>query len=200
MKVELVDNKKKDSLVEVNEELIEVFDDLLAQEGWDANRVLKVSAKKIAALREEAAVLLKQATSNTKQVSTDFIMVEDKADFISLYVLLYQAEGTSLDKWHDRVATLVKHHVSLPIYREEKTVQKVLRNKKNRNNYGYVEVLVPEDRIHERLSGQKDTEGHELIALHGDAIKKDHIRWFCDGKKYYVFDAKEGFQLLDNKV
>ena len=191
---------RKEDLVKANEDLVKIFDDLLAQDGWDANQVLKVSAKKIASLRDEAAVLLKQATRKEKQDSDVFRMIEDKTGFIPLYVLLYQAQGTSLEKWHERVVSLVKHHVSLPIYCEEKLVQKVLRNKNNRNNYGYVEVLVQENRIHERLSGQKDTHGHALLALHGDAIQKDHIRWFCDGAQYYAFDAVKGFQLIDDKT
>ncbi len=189
---------KKNNLVKINEDLVKIFDHLLASDEWEASSVLKLSAKKISGLRDQAVQLLAQATEELPQADDTIKMIEDKEGFTALYVLIYQTKGLSLDKWHGRVVSLAQHQVGLPIYRDENTVKKILRNKDNRNNYGYVEVLVEESKIFSSSSWQKDAEGYDLVALHANAILADHIRWFCDGRKYYAFAANSELQLIND--
>ncbi len=193
-----VDNNNKDNLTEINASLVKVLDDLLSKDDWQASQVLKVSAKKIQALRDEAQALLDKHTQQSTENKAVIKMLGDKEGFAPCYILLYQAQkATTLDKWHERIMSLKKHHVNLPVYEHEATLKKTLKNKKNRDHYGYVEVLVNTDKINHKAVTQYDIEGNVLLALHGDAIALDHVRWFSDGRTRYAFDVDLGFESLD---
>lgn len=188
---------EKDHLVEVNRNLIKIFDDLLATDEWQASQVLKVSAKRLQALRDEAETLLKQATSAVEEGSGDIEMMPEKKGYSAVYVLLYQTKGLSLDAWHERIMSLRTYQVSLPVYRNLKNLKKVLRHKSNPDNYGYIEALVPETMIVNSAVVLKDALGQELTRLREDAIKLDHIRWFSDGQNTWAFAPNRPLQLLD---
>jgi intracellular multiplication protein IcmQ len=187
---------EKDRLVEINKTLVKTLDDLLASEEWMSSPVLKVSAKKLQSFRDQAQALLDKAAHEVRVVDEGPKMIEDKEGFIRLYVLMFQSEGRDLLKWHARIKTLGAHQVSLPIYSDKNTVMMALRGKNNPSNYGYVEVLIDETKINQKLAGQQDSQGHELVAVHAGAIRLDHIRWFCDGKDYYSFDPALDFKLI----
>ena len=192
-------HKDKESTIQANEALVKIFDDLLENEAWESSQVLKVSAKKLLALRDEAAALLaqaKQEDSSEKQVQNDFM---DTQGLVPLYVLVYQSGNAPIHKWHERICTLVTHYVGLPIFRTEAALKKMLRQRKNPDNYGYVEVWVAEHQILNKSSNQGEDSMDDLVVLHGRAIALDHIRWFCDGKNYFHFDSDRGLIQLEAK-
>jgi intracellular multiplication protein IcmQ len=170
----------------VTEELLAILSNLLDSGNWDASLFLKVSKKRLLALREEAQALLSDlqtaSLSEEKQPA-----VHKKAGQCSIYMGLHLGGAVQMARWEHMLQTLSAYSVGRPVYAEEAHAKAALHAKLGRENDAYVEIVidetailpVPEDKM------PKDRLQQPLLTLKMGAIYAENIaRFVCSGHTY----------------
>lgn len=169
-----------------------ILNDLLDSTDWSRGAVLKVSEKKIKAMRDEVMGHIKQLEKHLKQ-ETLFQPVQVNSDESPIYVVMYLSRGVSLENWYQRIMSLPSHSVGLPIFTSSKAAKKYMRSKTNVDNHGVVEVMVKKSVLEGAVSGE------EVKQLPGGAIRVDRIRSFDDGKHAYWFMPKSPLTKIESE-
>ena len=177
--------------IERYEKMQEILSELLDSNDWSKGAVLRVSEKKIKTMCEDIDTQIKRLKGQQMAGKELFQPLQTGPGLQSVYFLIYQSKGMSLDAWHKRVTMLPTHHVGLPIFKGESEVMKYMRSKPNPDNYGYVELLAKESDV------KVDPSDAERVHVHSKAITLSRIRLFSDGKKHYWFDPAGSFVAKD---
>lgn len=177
-----------DTTVEINQKLISILDKLLSACDWESTLFLRTASKRFRALRDEAQQLLIETTGTALQAQSKLTEFE-KAGHIKVFVSIYQAEGSNLQKWHSTLKALTTYSIGRPVYREEEHIKTAIRAKTDAQREAYVSVFVKEDEIINLPTSHAATDklGHELIGLKMGAVKAENIIEFVHCQKRYHF-------------
>lgn len=178
--------KSNEKHIAINRDLITLLDELLASDDWQASLFLRNAGKRFAQLRDQANGLLQKMTGASIS-NLDRHVVLEKAGYCKVYVSLYQAEGSNLQKWHHLLKTLTEYSIGRPVYRDEACIQKMIRAKEQVQREAYVSVWIKQEDILE-LSGARvamDRLDQEILTLKANAIKPENIIAFIHCQKAY---------------
>ncbi len=167
----------------------EILTDLLESTDWSGGAVLKVSEKKIKSMRDELAGSIKGLEHQIGQ-EEELKPIEPEEDEVAAFVVVYLSRGVSLENWYQRIVSLPKHSIGLPVFPSEKEAKKYMRSKPNMDNHGVVEVLVKKNLV----SAEDD-----MILLQGGAIRLERIRSFDDGRSAYWFFPKKPLTKIESR-
>jgi Dot/Icm secretion system protein IcmQ len=181
------DQQAKDR--QISQELIDILSNLLDEGDWDASLFLKVSKKRLVALREEAQSLLKQFQPEPVQQLADeqkAVTEGEREVFISLYL---GGEAT-IKRWEQVLKTLGAYSVGRPVYTDEDHARSVLRGRGDRENDAYAAIIVSNSSILPVKKNKQsvDRQGNPLLTLRMGAIQTENITKFVCSKKAYRFD------------
>jgi intracellular multiplication protein IcmQ len=131
----------------------------------------------------------KKATEESKEIA-----LKIEADRSTVYVYLFNAQGSILKTWQKLLlpGALVEHSVNRPIYAEKEQIENVMRAKPNQTKLAYLEIMVNKDDILQLATGNamKDQHGYPLLRLRQGALKVENIKNFVhNGKTYQIFDG-----------
>jgi Dot/Icm secretion system protein IcmQ len=177
------DSRDKDE--HVAEELLGILSNLLDSGNWDASLFLKVSKKRLLALRDEAQTLLTELQSPDAKV--DPYQVRKKVGHCAVYMGLHLGGVAHMARWEHMLQTLSAYSVGRPVYPEEDHAKASLRAKKGSENDAYAEIFIDENAI---LPVQKEQIPHDrlqqpLLTLKMGAIYAENIaRFVCNDKTY----------------
>ncbi len=172
--------------IAINHRLIKILDELLASGDWRASLFLRNTSKRFEELRKQAQDLSQRMSGTAALNSSDVVAIE-KTGYCQVFVSLYQAEGSNLQKWHHLLKTLTEYSISRPVYRDESYIQKMMRAKENIQREAYVSVWIKPGDIIE-LPGARvamDRLGQEMLTLKAGAIKPENIIAFAHCQKLY---------------
>ncbi len=178
-----------DEDTKINLELIKILDTAISEGKWDGGLFFQAAGKKLRDLRDriksetniDVAQPVTQATVST---------VMKYSGLIDVYVSLYCAEGTNINRWENILATISRQAITRPIYKKEKDVRDVISAKESKINDAYIIAYVNENSITKTLSGKPlvDRFGHELLVLKENSIIVDNIAKFIHSTGEYTYE------------
>ena len=183
------DSHDKDE--QVTEELLAILSNLLGSGNWDASLFLKVSKKRLLALRDEAQALLTELQA--PDVKLDQYQVHKKVGHRAVYMGLHLGGVANLARWEHMLQTLSAYSVGRPVYAEEDHAKASLRAKKSSENDAYAEIFIDEKAI---LPVQKEQMPHDrlqqpLLTLKMGAIYAENIaRFVCNDQTYRFINGR----------
>lgn len=166
------------------ERLISIFDDVLAEEGWESSFLLRVSKKRLLKAREH---LVKEREMQ-KHLSPSLdgrASLPLEAGQVKVYISLYQAGGHNLVLWEQMLKVLGSCSLGRPIYYDESALRAMISARPDAKKEAYVEVVISSDFIIDMSQAKqpKDINGIPLITLKSGAITASAIRRFVHANK-----------------
>ena len=162
----------KDKLVG---ELIQVFDDVLQEDGWDSSFLLQVAQKRLLKAREKLDKVRRE--SSVKSGARHDALPEDQ---MLVYVSLYQALGGNLNIWEQMLKVLASCSLGRPIYASEDIVRQAIESRPDLMKEAYVEVMIPKSGILilQDDKALKDVNGNDLLSLHPGVVNPLGVKRF----------------------
>lgn len=175
----------------VTEELLQVLSTLVDNGQWDASLFLRVSKKRLVALRDEAQALL--ADLHEESQSSEIKVVQGEHQ-VTVYIGLHLGgEAPSNARWEAMLGTLGAYAVGRPVYSEEAHAEAALRAKGSSERDGYAAIVINKDGILPVPAEQLRTDrlGHALLTLRVGAIHSENIvKWVCNGHTYRLIRGR----------
>jgi len=178
--------RTEDDYARVNQKIIEILDHVISAGDWDSSMFLKNTIKPIKERRTKAEVIKQELESEGVVAEQTFSTIKPE-NAVTLYVLLYQAEGMTLSKWEAQLKSIMKVSQGRPIYHDLEKVGNALRAKLNRNSEAYVKVLVDKNDLIDSARMSRDRFGNELVTVTVTAIRPENIIEFVHQNKHYQF-------------
>lgn len=172
--------------IELRDKLLASFDEALSKGDWDASLFFRMIGKRLKELRQ---LIVDEMSVETENSSQNFFnsSFERRTDLVKVYISIYQAEWSNLDRWRATVKALADYSVSRPVYRDEEHVKALLRAKPDTRREAYVVAFVKPTDILPQSPGRvlADRLGHELLSLKENCIQLDNIVEFVHEDKRY---------------
>mgnify|MGYP005996674691 CR=1 FL=1 len=193
------DNDKitMDDVIRLNQDIIDSLTKVLNAGDWDASLFLRNASKDLIELKAEAEAL----QAELGKTAADDAGVDEarpsKPGFIEVYISIYQAEGSDIQAWQQRLRALPEYSLSRPIYGDETHVEEWIRGKLDPRKEAYAVVLVPEDALTKAYAGklEKDRFGHPLLTLKDGAIKQENIIEMVHAGSHYRYQNSKLIKL-----
>ncbi len=178
-------NSEWEELVDINRKLVNLLDKLLDDGSWDASPLLRISAKQIQKVRDEAKSLL----DSTKLITETEEMIDSNAlpeGHAFVYVYMFLSDGDKLERWRQLILSLPGHTLSRPTYLNERDVINRIKARGSRKQEGYVKIVVKDENIIKGYAGrgEHDPYGNELITVKEGSITKEHILEFVHANSF----------------
>jgi intracellular multiplication protein IcmQ len=174
-----------DSLNDELKKFQELYDKILANQGWQNSPFLKIMHAKLMKLRQEMDLMLFEKPPNHLEIDSGSMVETEDKNIQRVYIYLYTSDGKKLDAWQRLLATLDKQYISRPIYRNEIDAQYAALNAPVFINAGYAAVWVKKDSILSTSEDLKDKFEHDLMMLKDRSISLNKIDFFwCNYSKY----------------
>jgi hypothetical protein len=184
---------------ETAKKLRQIIDNTLNTGDWNNSIFLKQAAMKLRNLLLEADRLSKifatqPAIAKKPGAMVKTIKSEVPADFVQVYVLLYQIDGANLTAWHENIKSLVGYSANRSVYKNQDHIEEFIRAKnKTISCSGYVVINVKSNDFYHNETPTLDIYNHELLILKEDAIKLENIVEF-------VLANKQHYRIENNKL
>ena len=162
--------------IKVALEVKRILDEGIKEGPWQANLFLKGIKKKLEELRDRFE--LDVGLDQIKNDQLNYLPSANTNDSaIEVYISLYQSQGSNLPKWQEVLASLVRHSMGRPIYKDENDVKAATHLTDRNPNNAYVVVKVNRDAIllDSMEQPRLDREGRKLIMLREGAIALHNI-------------------------
>ena len=181
-------NKTDEELVN---KLIKIFDDLLAEKGWDGSFLLKVAQKRLL----KARASLNDVKDSHALVSKNSLLKDLSADETVVYISLHQAGGSNLVLWEQMLKVISACSLGRPIYEDEASVVKAVISRPDIKKEAYVEVVVDKSGVLSIDEDKRpvDHNGVKLLTLQQGAVSTFGIRRF-------VYANKLTYRFVDGKL
>ena len=168
--------------LELNRKLVKILDDLLGAGDWEGSLFLRATSKRLRELRTDAQQLYDKATG-VALPATARPLAQDREGFVKVFISLYQAAGSDLDRWKYLLKTLHEQSITRPCYREEQHARTLLRGKSDIQREGYAILYVKESDIIQMSAAQQDRLGQALLTLKEGAVREENIIGFVHANK-----------------
>lgn len=144
----------------------------------------------LSAILEKIAKELGKNTDAKKQAEID-AEKQLKADETVVYVYLFNVNGKVIRTWQQLLTAqaLFDHSVNRPIYLQKEHIEKIIRSKPNKDQQGYIEVIVKKQDVLEvgNEKSLQDTQGHPLARIKQGSLQPNNIKMFVhSGKRYQL--------------
>ncbi len=182
-----------DTYKEINRELIEILQNLLASGNWDASLFLRAAHKKLQAIAEEASALSEQLEQKAATSHEEKHKARIEQGYIKIYVSIYQSDPYNLIRWENTLKSIREYSINRPIYRYEEYIQEAIRSKLGSANEAYVVIYLKETDIIQPYAGKliQDKWGHELLTLRdGSLLTSNIIEFVHQGRRYKFKNGK----------
>jgi len=168
-----------DDEAKANIEILKALDDVIQKGPWEHNLFFRGIGKKLRDIRDrfENELSLGELIDQLENKSPAAATTEQ---FLTVYISLYQADGSNIQKWASVISSLEGHSISRPVYRNEEDAQTAIRSKEFKLNDGYIAVRIRQEHILQIPGGKisQDKLGHELLVLREDAVHIKNILYF----------------------
>ncbi len=174
-------------------QLIDIFDDLLKEAGWDSSFLLKVSKKRLLKAKEQLEQIKAQESSadNAEKTIRQSGVSQDQ---MVVFVSLYQAGGHNINLWEQMLKVLSSCSLGRPIYANEADVRAMIEQRPDLQKEAYVEVIVNQSALVELPQSKvpKDGLGASLLVLKPNSINMDCVRMFTHANQmqYHFLSGK----------
>lgn len=132
---------------------------------------------------------------------------ESKVDVISadetvVYIYLYNAQGLVLQTWQKMLSPSVfyEYSVNRPIYAEKSYIEAIIRAKANKNQHGYISVIVKRTDILAKaaeVEPPKDSLGNPIIKVREGSLHSEKMIAFTHNNTDYKLS---GNQLVKKEI
>lgn len=176
---------------EVKNRLLGTIDKVIGNGQWETSLFFRNILKRLLGLRASIIDQLGEDAEDASSSSqSELSAIEHKEGYQRIYVAIYQADGTHLNRWINVIKSLCERCMSRPVYSTEEEVAEMIRAKGSRSDAYIVAWIRPTD-IVASYNGivLKDRFGHELLTLKDGSIKLDNITEFVHEKKRYCFNS-----------
>ena len=103
-----------------------------------------------------------------------------KEDEVKVYVYLFNAQGVNLKTWEKfiRPNVFYEHSVNRPIYPDQTSIETFLRAKADKNQHGYLVVIINKNDIIPIKEPLKDSLGSPVIKVREGSLKIEKLLSF----------------------
>lgn len=123
-----------------------------------------------------------------------------KPDETVVYVYLFNVNGKIIRTWQQLLTqqALFDHSVNRPIYLQKEHIEKIIRSKPNRDQQGYIEIIIKKPDLLEIGNGKslQDSQGHPLARIKQGSLQPDNIKMFVHSGKHYQLTREGVLQQL----
>ncbi len=181
-----------DEEVQKSLEVLKALDKAIEGGPWDKSLLLKAIGKKLQDAREhfiqdlDLKNIIDQVAVFQAAAATEPVL---HADFVEVYVSLYQAHGADMQKWATILASLTQLSITRPTYKNEQDVVASIHAKAFQANDSYVVVKIRKDDVLPAPEGKTpvDRFGRELMVLKENVIRPQNITRFVHLTGEYRF-------------
>lgn len=180
--------RNKSHYIEFCKEVIKAIDKVLSAGDWNDSLFLRNTVKPLRELREEAALILAQATRAVDQ-HPDQVTQQVAEDSVQVFISMFQSDGHNLQKWAMQLRSITKYLIGRPVYANEADVQKVIRMKLQQASEAYIVVAIKKAAIRQDPFEPErfDRYGNKLLMLTPGAVEVSNILRFVHYGKVYRF-------------
>lgn len=183
-----------DEETKANLEVLKALNEAIEKGPWENSLFFKGIGKKLRDVRDRfqnemgLAEFMDEGGESKKK---DQNLAIENSKLATVYISLYQAEGSNLQKWGAVVNSLIAHTLSRPVYRNEADIQAMIRAKDYKMNDAYIAVKVKEEDIIKSTDEKPvvDRLGHELLLLREGALRLQNIIAFTHLSVKYHFSG-----------
>jgi intracellular multiplication protein IcmQ len=181
------DQKKRE------EDLIKAFDEVIKDERWERSLFFRNIRKGLSDTREylKRELGLTQEMEVQPQHATQEIAAPTALPegVIEIYISLYAAEGSNINRWETILGSLSAHSISRPIYKNEQDIKDIIRTKDYQQNDAYVAIRIHEAEILKPFNNKTplDKAGRELLVIKEGAILPQNISRFVHFGSEYIY-------------
>ena len=174
-----------DEETKANLDILKALDEAIEKGPWEHNLFFRGIGKKLRDIRDRferelgLGELRNQLSgSSDKRNAAPTVTTSDQ--FTTVYISLYQAEGSNLQKWASVITNLTDNAISRPVYKNEEDIQAAIRAKEYKLNDGFIAVNVPHETLVKPFGDKPplDRFGRELLVLKENAVKIENILYF----------------------
>lgn len=180
-----------DEEVQKSLEALKALDKAIEGGPWDKSLLLRAIGKKLHDARERFIEDLDlkeilEKSSASQEIAQPSLQ---NADFLEVYVSLYQAQGTNLQKWAAILTSITQLSITRPIYKNEEDIKASIRAKDFQANDAYVAVKVRQTDVMKSPEGKTpvDRFGRELLVLKENVVRPENISRFVHLTGEYRF-------------
>ena len=180
--------------IDENEKLLKLIRDAIAhdkelREKYQIGEKFRFISDRLNALlarvEESVHALKKEDELQTDSMSEDEVVV---------YVYLYNAQGLVLQTWQKMLTPSVfyEYSVNRPIYAEKSFIEAIIRAKTNKNQHGYIAVIIPKKDLlipAGETELPKDSLGNPIVKVREGSLRFDKMISFShNGLEYKVIN------------
>lgn len=164
--------------------------ELVEQGPWHKSAFLRVIGKKLQKIQDNFIERVGGARQHTAlQSLAQHAQPARGTTQKEIFIGLYSSDGTNLQSWEQILQNLPRQAISRPVYAKEADIQKIVKEKKNRINEGYVVMYVNQQAILPTPLDKtpKDKFGTVLLTLRDKALSLDNIVRFVHATGVYAY-------------
>ena len=172
-------------------EILQALNEAIEKGPWEHSGFFRAIGKKLVEIRDRFRNELQlEVVEQTGMTASEVSRIAGRAGLMEVFILLYNAEGSAINRWEHAIQSLKSKMINRPIYRDESLAKAALRGASNKQNEGYIAVYVdskdiiqlpPEKIPHDRWS-------NELLLLNERAVKIPNITHFTHVSGIYEVD------------
>jgi len=193
-KFNALERREEQDYLQLCNGIIEAIDDVLAAGDWDASLFLRNTIRPLKKIRDQAVEL--RQSLDTVEGAQELHIPKAAEDSVTLYVLLYQADGHDMEKWIDQLSSLRSYMIGRPVYDKEENAIQAIRKKVSQISEAYAVIAVDKSKIisSECAKPRRDKSGNALVSLVPGAIDHGNVLEFVhQNKRYYFCDNQLKF-------
>src|ERR1700722_13594354 len=139
----------KNTDLQRNQAILQALDEAIEEGPWDVTVFFQAIRNKLIEIRDQFEVEtgLSEEDSSSASHATLFSNMAKRHGMMEVFILLYNADGSSIPKWENILRSISSQIISRPVYRREADAKSALRVASNRMNEAYVSVFIKEDQI-----------------------------------------------------
>ena len=163
-----------DSRLLLSRQLLNILDELLAQEDWGVSPFITQLLKPTRKKREELIAFIEQSSGNiSKEIWQHPVCPPGSKE---AYILLYQATGGALRDWESQMCDLHRMAVSRPLYATQDAIERCIRHRGNQLTDAYALIHLPEDYLQANDDSHLDKYGQELMQFRKTNLETNFIK------------------------
>ncbi len=178
-------HRSEHNYTEINENILEAIDKLLAAGDWESSLFLRNAAKPLRQARDEILKLQQKIKDKLDdKLHHEPVLTEDMQ---VVYISIYQSEGHDLSKWEKQLRSLGSYTQGRPVYSSEEEVNRAIRAKLIPGSEAYVRVAIKKSAVMTSVKLLQDRLSQPLLNLAEGAVLPDNILEFVHMNKHYSF-------------